>query len=360
MSRVNAVVARIWCFGCCSTSAGWGSRCGGACRSCWRAQASPPSARCAVRLRRRCTRCCRPVRSTSSAWWRWGSAWRSSPARMTCHRSHQMRLPRHGWRWWATCCAGRCCCGVPTAVESGAGTRRLDRLGGLLHHMPVTAGMLPARAVRHRRVASRSRICRVLAVVPVAARRGADWRSWRAVVDRRRRRAGRAVGRPGCTGAVRLFGVVFLGVRARRVRRSPEDAPRPVRLFLAAWRHRPVCLACCRVWPWCRRPDGRMRRRVRSMAGLAHRRRDAGLFASRGRCTARMAVFAVMWVIAPPRRGAARAGMVRRIRRAAAMAAVRRSGDAVRSRVLHRTAAALVGSAAMRQWRCAQSSCSLA
>ena len=77
---------------------------------------------------------------------------------------------------------------------------------------------LPGRAVRGRRAAARSRLCRFLAAVPVAARGGSDRRSWSAGADRRRCRVGRVVGRPGSPGR---------GAAVRRgISRRPAHAPR--------------------------------------------------------------------------------------------------------------------------------------
>ena len=118
------------------------------------------------------------------------------------------------------------------AVEIGAGTRRLDLMGGLIHRMPVTA-----------------RCCLVglftLAVLPPGLGFAAFWLLFQSLI---------ATARIGDFGVqllvlvvaaltalsvglmalatVRLFGVVFIG-RPRTPRAAvAEEAPRPVRLVL--------------------------------------------------------------------------------------------------------------------------------
>ena len=226
------------------------------------------------------------------------------------------------------------------AVESGAGTRRLDRLGGLIHRMPVTAGSCLVGLFAHRRAAARSRLCRVLAAVPVAARHGPDRRSWSAGAGRRAsplwprcRSAWRHWPRCGCSAWP-----------SSAVPRTPraavaDDAPRPVRLVLGGLAAATALLGLLpglALLP----AAGWTRRGVAGVADPAHRRRDAGLFAHcRGWRCSPWPGSSSCGVHRADRRTATRAGVVRRFRRTAVMAAVRRSGDAVRARFLRRAAA---------------------
>lgn len=118
------------------------------------------------------------------------------------------------------------------AVERGAGTRRLDRLGGLVRRMPVTAASCLVALF-------------VTAALPSGLGFAALWLLFQSLL---------AIARSGELGlqllaacvtlvtglsvglaalaAVRLFGTVFLG-RPRMPRTAAaEDAPRPVRLVL--------------------------------------------------------------------------------------------------------------------------------
>jgi hypothetical protein len=119
-----------------------------------------------------------------------------------------------------------------TAVESGAGTRRLDRLGGLLHHMPITAGCCLLGLF-------------TIAALPPGLGFAAFWLLFQSLLVAAR--VGDLgvqlliVGAVALTGlsiglaalaSVRLFGVVFVG-RPRTPRAAaPEEAPRPVQLVL--------------------------------------------------------------------------------------------------------------------------------
>jgi hydrogenase-4 component B len=119
-----------------------------------------------------------------------------------------------------------------TAVESGAGTRRLDRLGGLLHHMPITAGCCLLGLF-------------TIAALPPGLGFAALWLLFHSLLVAAR--VGDLgvqlliVGAVALTGlstglaalaSVRLFGVVFVG-RPRTPRAAaPEEAPRPVQLVL--------------------------------------------------------------------------------------------------------------------------------
>ena len=107
--------------------------------------------------------------------------------------------------------------GCADATENGAGTRRLDRLGGLIHRCRSRPEM-PGRAVRGGNAAARSRLCRFLAAVSVAARGGADRRNWSTGAGRLCCRAGRVVGRVGRPG----HGAAFWCGLSRR----PAHAPR--------------------------------------------------------------------------------------------------------------------------------------
>ncbi|HEY2256562.1 MAG TPA: proton-conducting transporter membrane subunit [Variovorax sp.] len=118
------------------------------------------------------------------------------------------------------------------AVESGAGTRRLDRLGGLIHRMPIAAGTCLAGLF-------------AAAVLPPSPGFAAFWLLFQSLL------AAARIGGVGlqllilcaavltalsvgvaALAAVRLFGVVFLG-RPRTPRTAAaEQAPRPVRLVL--------------------------------------------------------------------------------------------------------------------------------
>ncbi len=118
------------------------------------------------------------------------------------------------------------------AVESGAGTRRFDRLGGLIHRMPVTAGTCLVGLF-------------AVALLPPGLGFAAFWLLFQSLL------AAARIGGVGlqllvlcvavltalsvgvaALAAVRLFGVVFLG-RPRTPRTAAaEEAPRPVRLVL--------------------------------------------------------------------------------------------------------------------------------
>ena len=215
------------------------------------------------------------------------------------------------------------------AAESGAGTRRLDRLGGLIHRMPVTAGSCLVGLF-------------AVAVLPPGLGFAAFWLLFQSLL---------AAARIGDLG----LQVLIVGVAALAA----------LSVGLAPWRR-----CGCSAWSSSafrarRAPRSRTTHRVRSgfvlgglaaatallgllpglallpaagwtraarfhgVAGPAHRCRDAGLFARcRGRAARRGRVRRHVG-IAPHRRTATRAGMVRRFRRTAVMAAVRRSGDAV-------------------------------
>jgi hydrogenase-4 component B len=117
-------------------------------------------------------------------------------------------------------------------VESGAGTRRLDRLGGLIHRMPVTAGTCLVGLF-------------AVAVLPPGLGFAAFWLLFQSLL------AAARIGGLGlqllilcvavltalsvglaALAAVRLFGVVFLG-RPRTPRTAAaEEAPRADRLVL--------------------------------------------------------------------------------------------------------------------------------
>ncbi len=118
------------------------------------------------------------------------------------------------------------------AAESGAGTRRLDRLGGLIHRMPVTAGSCLVGLF-------------AIAFLPPGLGFAAFWLVFQSLL------AAARIGEFGvqllilcvtaltalsagmaALAAVRLFGVVFLG-RPRTPRAAvAEEAPRPVRFVL--------------------------------------------------------------------------------------------------------------------------------
>ncbi|MGC1411185.1 MAG: proton-conducting transporter membrane subunit [Acetobacteraceae bacterium] len=118
------------------------------------------------------------------------------------------------------------------AVESGAGTRRLDLMGGLLHRMPITSGCCLVGLF-------------TVAVLPPGLGFAAFWALFHSLI---------AAARTGDFGVqllvlvvaaltalsvglmalstVRLFGIVFIG-RPRTPRAAvAEEAPRPVRLVL--------------------------------------------------------------------------------------------------------------------------------
>lgn len=119
------------------------------------------------------------------------------------------------------------------AVESGAGTRRLDRLGGLIHRMPVTAGTCLVGLFS-------------VAVLPPGLGFAAFWLLFQSLL------AAARIGDLGlqllvvcvaaltalsvgiaALAAVRLFGVVFLG-RPRTPRSAvAEEADRPIRSVLS-------------------------------------------------------------------------------------------------------------------------------
>ena len=93
-----------------------------------------------------------------------------------------------------------------TAVESGAGTRRLDRLGGLLHHMPITAGCCLLGLF-------------TIAALPPGLGFAAFWLLFQSLLVAAR---------------VGDLGVQLLIVGRPRTPRAaaPEEAPRPVQLVL--------------------------------------------------------------------------------------------------------------------------------
>ena len=126
--------------------------------------------------------------------------------------------------------------------------------------------------------------------------------------------------------------------RARRVRRSPRRREHRSGSCLRAWRHLPVSLAFCQVWRCCRRPDGRTQPRGRRCWSCARARRRRAIRPSESpRCWRHLHRHRAC--IAPPASVAARAGLERRLRGAAVMAAVRRPGHAVRPGVLQSAAA---------------------
>ena len=118
------------------------------------------------------------------------------------------------------------------ATESGAGTRRLDRLGGLIHRMPVTAGSCLVGLF-------------AVAVLPPGLGFAAFWLLFQSLLAAARigelglqvlivgvaALAALSVGLAGLA-AVRLFGVVFLGVPRTPRAAVADDAPRPVRIVL--------------------------------------------------------------------------------------------------------------------------------
>lgn len=119
------------------------------------------------------------------------------------------------------------------ALENGAGSRRLDRLGGLIHRLPWTAGCCLAGLF-------------ALATLPPGLGFAALWLLVQSLLATARAGdfgvqvlvavvvvpAGLSIGL-AAFGAVRLFGVVFLG-RPRTPRTAVADeAPRPVRVTVA-------------------------------------------------------------------------------------------------------------------------------
>jgi hydrogenase-4 component B len=119
------------------------------------------------------------------------------------------------------------------AVESGAGTRRLDRLGGLLHHMPVTAVCCLAGLF-------------TIAALPPGLGFAAFWLLFQSLLAAARSGdlgmqllivgvvtlTGLSIGLTALA-SVRLFGVVFVG-RPRTPRAAaPKEAPRSVWRVLA-------------------------------------------------------------------------------------------------------------------------------
>ena len=118
------------------------------------------------------------------------------------------------------------------ATESGAGTRRLDRLGGLIHRMPVTAGSCLVGLF-------------AVAMLPPGLGFAAFWLLFQSLLAAARigeigpqvlvvcvaALAALSVGLAGLA-AVRLFGVVFLGVPRTPRAAVADDAPRPVRIVL--------------------------------------------------------------------------------------------------------------------------------
>jgi hydrogenase-4 component B len=118
------------------------------------------------------------------------------------------------------------------AVEAGAGTRQLDRLGGLIHRMPITAtctvvgllgiGMLPPG------VGFAGFWLLFQSLLAVARIGGLALQLLIAVVAAL---AALSIGL-GAFAAVRLFGVAFLG-RPRTPRTAvAEEAPKPLRMVL--------------------------------------------------------------------------------------------------------------------------------
>ena len=215
------------------------------------------------------------------------------------------------------------------AAESGAGTRRLDRLGGLIHRMPVTAGSCLVGLF-------------AIAVLPPGLGFAAFWLLFQSLLAAARigdlglqvlivgvaALAALSVGL-AALAAVRLFGVAFLGVPRTPRAAVADDAPRPVRIVLGGLAAATALLGLLPGLALL--PAAGWTRATGSMALLVLRTGAetpgyspvavAGLLAVAG--------LVAMWVIAPHRRTATRAGVVRRFRRTAVMAAVRRSGDAV-------------------------------
>jgi hydrogenase-4 component B len=118
------------------------------------------------------------------------------------------------------------------AVESGAGTRRLDLMGGLLHRMPVTSGCCLVGLF-------------TVAVLPPGLGFAAFWLLFQSLIAAARisdfgiqllvlvvaALTALSVGLMALA-TVRLFGVVFIG-RPRTPRAAvAEEAPRPVRVVL--------------------------------------------------------------------------------------------------------------------------------
>ena len=118
------------------------------------------------------------------------------------------------------------------AADTGAGTRRLDCLGGLIHRMPVTAGSCLAGLF-------------AVAVLPPGLGFAAFWLLFQALLAAARigdlgqqvlivgvaALAALSVGL-AALAAVRLFGVVFLGVPRTPRAAVADDAPRAVRFVL--------------------------------------------------------------------------------------------------------------------------------
>ena len=120
------------------------------------------------------------------------------------------------------------------ATESGAGTRRLDRLGGLIHRMPVTAGSCLVGLF-------------AVAVLPPGLGFAAFWLLFQSLLAAARigdlglqvlvvcvaALAALSVGL-AALAAVRLFGVAFLGVPRTPRAAVADDAPRAVRIVLGS------------------------------------------------------------------------------------------------------------------------------
>ena len=116
--------------------------------------------------------------------------------------------------------------------RTGAGTRRLDRLGGLIHRMPVTAGSCLVGLF-------------AVAMLPPGLGFAAFWLLFQSLLAAARigeigpqvlvvcvaALAALSVGLAGLA-TVRLFGVVFLGVPRTPRAAVADDAPRPVRILL--------------------------------------------------------------------------------------------------------------------------------
>ena len=332
----------IWCCGCCSTSAVWDSRCGGA----------SPLLLAGVgiaaigSLRAALADTLHKVLSVGSLH-QFGMA---TMALGVALFARAVDLPSVASRalaaaWLALVCHMLCrtlLLMCADAVESGAGTRRLDLMGGLLHRMPITAGCCLVGLF-------------TVAVLPPGLGFAAFWLLFQSLI------AAARIGDFGvqllvlvvaaltalsvglmALATVRLFGVVFIG-RPRTPRTAvAEEAPRPVRLVLiglAASLGLLGLLPALVLLP----TIGWTHARFRSMAGVEHRRRGCWVFAHCCCCTPGTGGIRRVAPIAPPRRTAARTGMVGRICRATAVAAIRRSGDPGRSCLLRRTAARCAG-----------------
>ncbi len=109
-----------------------------------------------------------------------------------------------------------------SAAQHGAGTRSLDRLGGLIHRMPVTTACMLAAGRVPRRPAADVRLRQRMGAVPVGARRAADRRPGLADAGRGRGGPDGAGRRPGCHGR----GTADRGGVPRPAPAAPAPPPR--------------------------------------------------------------------------------------------------------------------------------------